>query len=225
MRNFLQQESNMSLMPVDIRWDEIGGGRVEAITTLLRASNLRGAHLEIGTAEGKTLKAMMLIYDEGSRPRFTVVDTFDYFPGQLDHVKNNLRDAGIDPSKVDFRVGTSWNLVEKALANKESYSFIFIDAVHSYLEVTQDLRWTRMLERGGYVCIHDYKRKFPGVKWAVRWFLWRNQNYRMLGLAGSLAILHKSGPSRKRESGRFDLAAARAASMAARFGHLLRGNR
>src|SRR5262249_2922361 len=174
---------------------------------------------------GKTLKAMMLTYNEGSRPPFVVVDTFTYFPGQLDHVRDNLRSAGIDPSTVDFRVGTSWGLVSEALANNESYSFIFIDAVHSYLEVTQDLRWTRMLEPGGYVCIHDYKPKFPGVEWAVRWFLWRNRNYRMVGKAGSLAVLHKSGVSTMRESSALDLAAAQAARIAPRVRNLLRGNK
>lgn len=225
MRKIYQKEPNTLPASVSIKWDEIDGGRVEAITALLMAASLTGPHLEIGTAEGKTLKAMMLTYDEGSRPPFIVVDTFDYFPGQLDHVRDNLKSSGIEPSTVDFRVGTSWALVDEALAKNESYSFIFIDAVHSYLEVTQDLRWTRMLEHGGYVCIHDCKSKFPGVQWAVRWFLSRNQNYRMLGLAGSLAVLQKSGPSRLPESGWFDLAAARVARTAARVRSLLRGNR
>jgi hypothetical protein len=210
---------------VSLQWEKFRGDRVEAITALLRAADLKGPHLEIGTAAGKTLQAMMLVYNEGWRPPFVVVDPFTYFPGQLDHVRDNLRSAGIDPSTVDFRVGTSWGLVTEALASNESYSFIFIDAVHSVLEVTQDLRWTRMLEPGGYVCIHDYKPKFPGVKWAVRWFLWRNRNYRMIGLAGSLAVLHKSGVSTVRESGALDLAAAQAARMATRFRSLLRGNR
>jgi hypothetical protein len=224
MRRF-KEDAKVFSTAVSLQWEEMRGERVEAITALLRAADLKGPHLEIGTAAGKTLKAMMLTYREKSRPPFVVVDPFTYFPGQLDHVRDNLREAGLDPSTVDFRVGTSWALVTEALANNESYSFIFVDGVHSYLEVTQDLRWTRMLEPGGYVCIHDYKPKFPGVKWAVRWFLRRNRNYRMIGLAGSLAVLHKSGVSAMRESGPLDLAAARAARMAARLCNLPRVNR
>ena len=61
---------------VSLQWEKIRGGRVEAITALLRAADLKGPHLEIGTAAGKTLKAMMLAYNEGSRPPFVVVDPF-----------------------------------------------------------------------------------------------------------------------------------------------------
>ena len=221
MQRFEEKE-NVFAEAVSLHWEKMRGDRVEAITALLGAADLKGPHVEIGTAAGKTLKAMMQRYHEESRPPFVVVDPFTYFPGQLDHVRENLRNAGLDPETVDFRVGTSWALVRDALSKNESYSFIFIDGVHSYLEVTQDLRWTRMLEPGGYVCIHDYKPKFPGVKWAVRWFLRRNRNYRMIGLAGSLAVLHKSDVSAMRESGPIDLAAACVARMAARLRNLLR---
>ena len=81
-----------------------------------------------------------------------------------------------------------------------------------------------MLEPGGYVCIHDCKPKFPGVKWAVRWFLWRNRNYQLVGLAGSLAVLQKGGVPTMRESGAFDLAAARAAGIITRLRKLLSGD-
>ena len=102
----VEKSENVSSKILSLQWEKMCG-RVEAITALLRAADLKGPHLEIGTAAGKTLKAMMLAYREEARPPFVVVDTFNYFPGQLDHVRDNLRNAGIDPTTIDFRVGTS----------------------------------------------------------------------------------------------------------------------
>jgi hypothetical protein len=63
MRKFYQEEAKMR--PVSLQEQNMRGGRVEAITALLRATDLKGPHLEIGTAAGKTLSAMMLTSDKG----------------------------------------------------------------------------------------------------------------------------------------------------------------
>jgi hypothetical protein len=185
---------------------ELAPSELKALVKLLAKAKLAGAHLEIGTAAGGTLKALMLCYPAAQRPQFVVVDTFGYFPNQRETVKQNLRSAGIDPATVDFREGSSWDMQNAALKGGDSFSFILIDAVHSIVDVTRDLRWTRLLAVGGYVCIHDYGLQFRGVLWAVRWFLFRHPQYELITVVGTLAIIRKVRPAKRPEVSEFDLA-------------------
>ncbi len=167
----------------------------QALDQLLQSSNLRGTHLEIGTAAGGTLKRMVALYPKETRPRFVVVDTMKYFPDQMGIVARNLHSVGVDPSEVDFRVGDSWSEFRKAEAAGEQFDFMLIDASHKLNHVTRDLSWTRMLKVGGYVAMHDYAPKFPGVTQAADKFLARYPNYSREKLAGSLLILKKNATS------------------------------
>jgi predicted O-methyltransferase YrrM len=178
------------------------------LVALLKSAGLTGPHLEIGTAAGGTLKELMRSYDDAARPRFVVTDPFTYYPDQRAIVDRNLRSAGLDPDSVDFRVGFSWPLLAPALAAKERFSFIFIDGDHSELGVMRDLRWTRLLDVGGYVCLHDVRPRYPGLGRALRRFLAKNSNYQQIDLVDSLAILRKVGPSARPEVSDLDLLAA-----------------
>lgn len=171
----------------------------EALDRLLQTAALKGKHLEIGTAAGGTLKRMMALYPKELRPQFVVVDTMKYFPDQMGIVARNLRSAGVEPSEVDFRVGDSWGEFQRAQAAGEQFDFMLIDASHKLNHVTRDLSWTRMLKPGGYVCMHDYAPKFPGVTQAADKFLARYPNYSRERLVGSLLILKKNGASASAE--------------------------
>jgi hypothetical protein len=170
-----------------------------ALFACVRQARLAGAHLEIGTAAGGTLKDLIALYPADGRPQFVVIDPLTYFPNQRDVIERNLSLAGIDPNTVDFRVAKSGSALRRALAAKERFSFIFIDAVHSADHVMQDLTWTRLLDVGGLVALHDHCAKFPGVIWAVRHFLSRQGNYTLVGQAGSLVVLKKIAPSKSPE--------------------------
>ncbi len=159
---------------------ETTGPEREALAQLLKDAALTGAHLEIGTAAGGTLKELMSCYPAESRPQFVVVDPFTYFERQRSAVEENLRSAGIDPADVDFRVGYSWAQLQTAQSRGDRFAFIFIDGNHDLKYVTQDLRWTRLLVDGGYVCLHDYSESFPGVILATDRFLRRNPNYSLV---------------------------------------------
>lgn len=58
----------------------------------------------------------------------------------------------------------------------ESLDFIFIDAGHSYEDVSEDLKcWFPKLKKGGYFAGHDYSPAWPGVIKAVNeWALQNN---------------------------------------------------
>ena len=93
-----------------------------------------------------------------------------YFPDQFQIVQRNLRQHGLDPDSVDFRTKTSREAFADAAARRESFDFILIDACHKLLDVTADLRWTRLLAVNGVVCLHDYTPIFPGVTCAGQQF-------------------------------------------------------
>jgi predicted O-methyltransferase YrrM len=187
---------------------ELTGPELSTLATLLRNAELRGPHLEIGTAAGGTLRELILTYQSKDLPPFIVVDTFTYFPGQREIVERNLRTAGIDPARITFRASKSFDAVFTALKAGEHFSFIFIDAEHDAQNVTRDLLWTRMLDPGGFVCLHDYNERFCGVMWAVNHFLKRNRNYRQVALVDSLIVLQKQSAGRAPEISRIDLTRA-----------------
>src|SRR5687767_7264500 len=183
---------------------ELQAAELEALRGVLAAAQLRGAHLEVGTAAGGTLKELLLCY-QPPRPRFVVVDSFRYFPRQKEIVADNLRSAGIDPADVDMRATDSESALTAASAAGEQFDFILIDANHQARHVISDLRWASLLRPGGYLCLHDYGPKFPGVTWAADRFLQNNPNYRRVSLTGSLLVIEKSEISRRDEVGAADL--------------------
>jgi hypothetical protein len=50
----------------------------------------------------------------------------------------------------------------------ESLDMVYIDAIHAYEGVKTDiLAWLPKVRKGGFLCGHDYEKRFPGVKAAV----------------------------------------------------------
>lgn len=180
---------------------------LQTIISHLKTGACNGPRLEIGTAYGTTLREMIPSHLEGVEPPpFVVVDTMDYFPNQVQIVRDNLTEVGIDPDWVDMRVGRSWGEFFKAEEKGERFSFIFIDGSHKMKHVMQDLLWTRLLKVGGIVCMHDYEmNKFKGVVRAVDRFLKQNPNYEVIGRESTLLSVRKTRESAKPEVSWFDL--------------------
>ncbi len=166
---------------------------------LIKRANLRGPCLEIGTAAGGTLCRMMGCFEPARLPQFVVVDPMTYYPDQLEIVIRNLRQHELDPARVDFRVTKSAGAFVRAEAAGERYDFMLIDGAHKIRYVTQDLRWTRLLNVGGLVCLHDYNSRHKGVLWSANRFLKKHRNYRQEALISNLLVLRKDSPSETAE--------------------------
>ncbi len=169
---------------------------------------LSDAVLEIGTAAGGTLVAMMKRFPSDQRPKFVVVDEMTYFPNQLQRVKENLRLNSLNPDDVEFRIGRSHLLFEEASERCDRFSLILIDAYHKLRYVMWDLRWARFLAVGGFVCLHDCLPK-SDVACGVDRFLARNSAcYKKVGLARSLIAIRKVAAPLSNEVDTWDIAYA-----------------
>jgi predicted O-methyltransferase YrrM len=175
---------------------EVTKAEMRALLSLIADERLSGKHLEIGTAAGGTLCALMAAYPAQARPSFVVVDPMTYFANQLQTVHANLRGNGIDPAVVDFRVSSSDRALRIARQSRESFDFVFIDGNHKAGYVIRDLGWASLVRPGGFLCMHDNSPGFPGVQWAAKRFLSRNgQYYEVLASVDSLLIMRKIGCS------------------------------
>jgi len=60
------------------------------------------------------------------------------------------------------------SLIAAKAIDDESLDMVYIDAIHAYDGVHDDiLAWIPKVKKGGFLCGHDYEHRFPGVKQAV----------------------------------------------------------
>ena len=156
---------------------------------LLRERSWAGMHLEIGTAAGGTLCAMMKAATK--QPHFMVVDSMRYYPDQRQIVEQNVISHGLPLKKVTIQEMHSWDGYIKAQKNGDRFDFILVDGSHKLRHVVEDLHWANLLNIGGVLALHDYHPNTPGVIIAADYFLAQNGNYRNAGLSDSLLLLEK----------------------------------
>ncbi len=173
---------------------ELTDKELASLLDIIRKMRFQGKHLEIGTAAGGTLCCMMKVFEYHERPPFVVVDPMTYFQDQLNTVMKSLQNNGVPAEEVDFRIKKSSEAFIEANQRGESFEFIFIDGAHKIHYVTGDLRWTRLLRKGGIVCLHDYS-SVRGVTLAADRFLRKNSNYEKVDCVHTLLILRKTRES------------------------------
>ena len=171
---------------------ELSDNEFSYLMQFLKDEGLRGDHMEIGTASGGTLWNLIKNYSDDV-PHFVVIDPMNYFPDQLSLIKKNLRNNGVDPDIVEFRVSSSDAALKNVGEGGERYDFIFIDGSHKLKYVMKDLRWTRYLATGGILCLHDYHSNTKGVMLAADSFLEKYPNYQKIKLIDRLMIIRKTG--------------------------------
>ena len=184
---------------------EMTEGEIALLRSEIASSPAIGRIGEIGTAAGGTLVRLIKGFPPEELARVLVVEPFTYFENQLGVFRDNLLHHGIDPERLDVRVGRSLDAFRKAREKGERFSFIIIDASHKLKYVMQDLQWLCLLETGGKAAIHDYHENTPGVMLAVDIFLRRNPNYRRKQLKDRLLLLEKTSESTRCEVSNLNL--------------------
>ena len=119
-------------------------------------------------------------------------------------MRENLARHNIGVDAVDIRVAKSDAAFKHAEAAHERFDFVLIDGSHKVRAIMGDLRWSRLVNVGGLICLHDYSSRFPSVRMAVNHFLRRNRNYQRVAQAGSLLALRKVAAATRQEVARAD---------------------
>ena len=188
-------------------WEsEIPEVEMKSLLAALRQRELKGKHLEIGTAAGGTLCRLIRFYEEefGQSPPFLVVDPLKYFPHQFETVCQNLEKHDIDPREIEFLKSSSKDAFSSLANHPPELDFILVDGNHKIRYVTEDLRWVRFLRPGGLLCLHDYTPRFPGVYLSGKRLLRKHPNYEVVSQVESLLILRKSRESSRPEISAID---------------------
>lgn len=171
---------------------------LQAILDLFERKRFRGAHLEIGTAAGGTLKSMLQWYsDKGKTPEFHVVDPMTYFPDQLNIVKANIERADLSLANVFFHVGNSREQYELASSMVTTYDFVLIDGSHKAHHIVWDLQWLSKLAIGGVVVFDDYHAGFDGVDLVVDRFLLSRNDFEVFDQKGRALFVKRVGLSNR----------------------------
>ena len=180
-------------------WLSKGEAELLITATETVCKSLKPPHtlVEVGSYHGKSTMVIGTVINEYfPGARIVSVDPHDgklgaadkglkTFPPSLEMFKKNIEHAGIaDVVEIvqDSCQNIEWHL---------PVSFLLIDGLHDYMNVSRDFRrfsdWIRV---GGYVAFHDYADYYPGVKVFVNELL-GTAVYKKMALIDSLIILIK----------------------------------
>lgn len=153
------------------RWDVIVG--------LCQSIDAR-TYVEVGCKEGKTVGAVLA---QCPQIRVVAIDPWAPQPKSDDAARETYEDWDFAKIEREFweNVGEHKNRCTMARATSEfasdnwrRYSLeplhdvIFLDALHDYASVKQDIAlWWPKVREGGYLVLHDFNHKWPGVMRAV----------------------------------------------------------
>lgn len=89
----------------------------------------------------------------------------DSWEGKFESLFENLQKRFEDDRRVVILKNSSLEASQKVT---DPLDFVYIDAGHSYGAVKEDLvMWSPKVKVGGFVCGHDYTKRWPGVREAV----------------------------------------------------------
>jgi predicted O-methyltransferase YrrM len=141
----------------------------EGLQDLINNIPTKGTMIEIGTFTGEStvifgdhfkkvigVDPMLQDYDvQDPTSKFNFNEVLDMFNDRVKDYKNiSLVQKTSDDAVLDF--------------NDESFDFIYIDGIHQYENVKQDIiNYLPKVKKGGVIGGHDYGPHWPGVKVAV----------------------------------------------------------
>ena len=155
------------------RWDIVAG--------LCQACDAR-TYVEIGCKDGKTTGFVLA---NCPQVRAIAIDPWIQQQPSADVTRETYENWNFEKIEAEFwkNVGehkdrcqqvrcTSVEYAREAVNDsgrpRELYDVVFIDALHDYLSVGQDIAlWWPLVREGGYLVLHDYNHKWPGVMRAV----------------------------------------------------------
>lgn len=154
------------------RWDIVAG--------LCQSIDAR-TYVEVGCKDGQTTGRVL---EQCPDLRAIAIDPWCQQPAGDDGSRETYADWDFTKIEAEFWKNVGREGMSKAfdrcehqrmtseecapLWPKASIDVCFIDALHDYESVKQDIAlWWPLVREGGYLCGHDYQHRFPGVMRAV----------------------------------------------------------
>lgn len=130
--------------------------------------------VEIGSFVGDSTKVFAMNFE-----KVISIDPWDnnFFKTDGKKFKTNMSEveAQFDLMRKDFPNIKKMKMTGDSAVQffeDESIDMVYIDALHTYEAVRQDLlNWYPKVKKGGIISGHDYQESFPGVMKAVNEFL------------------------------------------------------
>lgn len=134
--------------------------------------------VEVGCKEGRTTAHILKNCPE---VKVIAIDPWVVVESNGDPKRETYKDWDFEQIERDFweNVGehkercmmvraTSLEAVKQAVELPEKLDLVFIDALHDYPSVMEDIKaWWPLVRVGGALCGHDYNHKWPSVERAV----------------------------------------------------------
>jgi predicted O-methyltransferase YrrM len=151
------------------RWDVVAG--------LCQSIDAK-TFVEVGCKEGRTTGFVLANCPD---VRVIAIDPWMKQPKSDDSTRETYEDWDFEKIERTFweNVGehkdrcTMWirrsvSAAPQVAQDHGSVDVVFIDALHDYESVKQDISlWWPLVREGGFICGHDFQHKFPGVMRAV----------------------------------------------------------
>lgn len=151
-----------------------------------------GRVVEIGSHHGRSAVVLARALPEGAR-----LVAIDPFPddwrygaaGTEQRFRENVERAGVS-ERLELRVATSHD-VRRTWSGR--IDLVYIDGKHDFWTVRDDLGWATLVERDGWVLVHDAFSSL-GVTTALLSELLVSRSLRYAGRTGSLARIQVTPP-------------------------------
>lgn len=149
------------------------------------SQSIRGDVIEIGSWQGRSTAFLAAACRDSGNGKVHAIDHFRGNPGKERMYSvgsadlSDLRDRFLqNVERVELRpwvalhAGASGGLIEDVRRSVRGTRLIYIDGLHTYEAVAEDLRnYAPLLGAGGLLVLDDYSPSFPGVVAAVKDFL------------------------------------------------------
>lgn len=156
------------------------------IAAIQLTENLGGAVVEVGAFRGVTTA---ILAEQTARKYFAVDPYIGYGGAETDRV-GMLKRIERFKNVQHLRLTSGEALLE---IGGTQLSFVFVDAVHDYVNARFDgVSWGRLICPRGVIAFHDADaRQFPGVQRVVWNLLREKDNYELFGHVHGLVMLRK----------------------------------
>jgi predicted O-methyltransferase YrrM len=132
-----------------------------------------GNVIEIGSFFGRSTAAIALGLKDNNGGVVYAIDPHDTRVSDYSQFLENIKLLECDKHINVIRNYSQnvYNSSKRYEIVKDTVGMLFIDGEHTYNAVKRDLLWGDYVRKGGVIALHDYSKKYAGIRQAVNEFV------------------------------------------------------